>query len=290
MKGADFGVAKGRTASNATASCIAKGKPGYMSPEQVNGQPLDGRSDLFAVGVMLWQMLCLQPLFRSATVQETVARLLGAPIAPPCEVRSGVPEDLSHVVMRLLARDRDRRTPDAGSAITELIACAEHPRNGRELLVQVLAERFGRRDQGAAPVRSHAAAGGPFDAHRASVGGSRRGRAGRATPVARLDVLASCAVAGCLIGAGLCRRAERARWPGQRGAHGGSCGRRCAGDAWRDVLAAAERSASPRAQSCRRRSPWDSRGPARPIAAMVWRTARAGGRRGARSIAGRAWV
>ena len=51
VKVSDFGIAKARAASAATASVFIKGKPAYMSPEQANGQALDGRSDLFAVGI-----------------------------------------------------------------------------------------------------------------------------------------------------------------------------------------------------------------------------------------------
>ena len=63
VKVADFGIAKSRAASNASASVVLKGKVNYMSPEQANSEPLDGRSDLFAVGVMLWEMLVGQSLF-----------------------------------------------------------------------------------------------------------------------------------------------------------------------------------------------------------------------------------
>jgi len=160
VKVSDFGIAKPRAAGQATASIFIKGKPAYMSPEQINGQPLDGRSDLFAVGVMLWQMLCLQPLFGGGTPEETIGRVLFAPIALPHVVRPDVPDDLSRVVFRLLSRDLAQRTPNAGAAITELIACADHPRNGRELLIRTLAERF------AAPAPLHAprvAAASPTD-------------------------------------------------------------------------------------------------------------------------------
>ena len=64
VKVSDFGIAKARAASEATASEFIKGKPAYMSPEQANGQRLDGRSDLFAVGVMLWEMLVGPPAVR----------------------------------------------------------------------------------------------------------------------------------------------------------------------------------------------------------------------------------
>src|SRR5882724_7283419 len=70
VKIADFGIAKARAATSATASTVIKGKPMYMSPEQIQGKPLDGRSDLFAVGAMMFEMLCLEPLFGGEVVEQ----------------------------------------------------------------------------------------------------------------------------------------------------------------------------------------------------------------------------
>jgi hypothetical protein len=154
VKVSDFGIAKSRAFTHAAATAVVKGKPAYMSPEQANGHPLDGRSDLFAVGVMLWEMLCLRPLFRGATARDTIGQMLFAPISSPSAVRPDVPEDLSHVVLRLLARDRAQRTPNADAAITELVACADHARDGRGILIQTLADRF----TGHAAIQAHGAA------------------------------------------------------------------------------------------------------------------------------------
>jgi hypothetical protein len=150
VKVSDFGLAKARAASNASASAIVKGKPAYMSPEQAQGQELDGRSDLFSVGVMLWEMLCQRSLFAAETIGETIAHVLAKEIPVPHKERREVPEDLSRVVMSLLARDRQRRPANAEAAIAVLVACADYPRDGREVLVATLAQRF----VGRAPVRA----------------------------------------------------------------------------------------------------------------------------------------
>ena len=150
VKLSDFGIAKARATTSATASMLIKGKPAFMSPEQARGWPLDGRSDLFSVGVMLFEMLCLKPLFAGNTTEETLARLLFDPIPMPRDLRPELPEDLSRVVVSLLDRDRDQRTPTASAAIAALVACADHPRDGREALVTTLSQRF----SGRAPVRS----------------------------------------------------------------------------------------------------------------------------------------
>ncbi len=142
VKVSDFGIAKARTASNATASVFIKGKPAYMSPEQANGSPLDGRSDLFAVGIMLWELLVGRRLFVAEDTRGTLARVLFAPIPSPRDHRAEVPEDLAAVAMRLLDRDLDARYPTCEDALDDLMACADAPRAGRDELIAVMAARF----------------------------------------------------------------------------------------------------------------------------------------------------
>ena len=142
VKVSDFGIAKARAASGVTASELLKGKPAYMSPEQANGEALDGRSDLFAVGVVLWELLAGRSLFAGHTTQETLARVLFAPIPSPRSICAEIPADVDAVVMKLLARERDHRYADANDAIAALVACDEYPRDGRDQLVALLAERF----------------------------------------------------------------------------------------------------------------------------------------------------
>ncbi len=142
VKVSDFGIAKARAATAASASVVIKGKPAYMSPEQINGAPLDGRSDLFAVGVMLWQMATGQHLFAAATTAETLARVLFAPVPGPRSVAADVPPDLESVIMRLLARDPAHRFQTSEDAIDDLLRCRDAPRDGRRDLERLLAERF----------------------------------------------------------------------------------------------------------------------------------------------------
>lgn len=149
VKVSDFGIAKARQASEATASVFIKGKPAYMSPEQANGQALDGRSDLFAVGVMLWEMLVGRRLFVGEDTRATLASVLFGQIPRPRGLRSDVPKDLEKVVMKLLERDLPARYATAEDAVHDLLNCADAPKAGRELLIRTLAERF----PGQAPVR-----------------------------------------------------------------------------------------------------------------------------------------
>jgi serine/threonine protein kinase len=142
VKVSDFGLAKARARIEASASLLVKGKIAYMSPEQANGAALDGRSDLFSVGVMLWEMICGARLFGRSTLEATVRSVLAEPIPSPCSRSPGLPRDLERVTMRLLARDRGRRYPTAGAAREALLACAAYPKNGRELLSALLGERL----------------------------------------------------------------------------------------------------------------------------------------------------
>lgn len=141
VKVSDFGIAKARQATAATASTTIKGKVGYMSPEQANGEELDGRSDLFAVGVMLWEMLACQPLF-VGTTQATIAQVFFRPIPRPSTLHAGVPSDLETIAMRLLERDRSARYATAEQVIVDLARCQDLPRDGRGELVRLLAQRF----------------------------------------------------------------------------------------------------------------------------------------------------
>ena len=149
VKVSDFGIAKARAASAATASLFIKGKPAYMSPEQANGQPLDGRSDVFAVGIMLWEMLVGRRLFTGEDTRSTLAAVLFAQIPRPRSLRGDVPKDLERVTMKLLERDLSARYATAEDALHDLLDCADSPKAGREALTMILADRF----QTEAPVR-----------------------------------------------------------------------------------------------------------------------------------------
>ncbi len=153
VKVSDFGIAKARAASEATGSTLIKGKPAYMSPEQANGERLDGRSDLFAVGVILWEMLVGQRLFVAHDVRAILAAVLFGKIPRPRTLRPDVPKDLERVAMKLLERDLPARYPTAEAALADLMHCADAPRSGRESLSAILAERF----PDSAPVRQSVA-------------------------------------------------------------------------------------------------------------------------------------
>ena len=92
----------------------------YMSPEQVRQEPLDGRSDLFSAGVLLWEMLAGQALFAREDEDATLAAVLDADIPAPSAIRSEVPAELDRICLRALERDPAARWRSAGEMAAAL--------------------------------------------------------------------------------------------------------------------------------------------------------------------------
>jgi serine/threonine protein kinase len=88
------------------------GTVAYMSPEQARGEALDARTDLFSLGVVLYELTCGQRPFRGATDALVFDALLNRQPTPLRELRPDVPRELEALVSRLLERDRERRTPE----------------------------------------------------------------------------------------------------------------------------------------------------------------------------------
>jgi serine/threonine-protein kinase len=110
----DFGVAKAANKLVRTATGVIKGKYAYMSPEQAYGQPLDGRSDVFGLGTIFWEILTGERLFKRETETDTLRAVVGAELKTPSTVTRGVPKALDAVVMRALERTTEARYQSAG--------------------------------------------------------------------------------------------------------------------------------------------------------------------------------
>ena len=109
VKLVDFGLARAALRSSATRTGSLKGKAGYMSPEQCLGHALDARSDVFALGIVLHELLTGRRLFKAQNDFLTMAAIVESPIPPPSSARRDVPAALDDLVMRALAKDRDAR-------------------------------------------------------------------------------------------------------------------------------------------------------------------------------------
>jgi serine/threonine-protein kinase len=116
----DFGVATYKDAQQATKSGTVKGKPAYLAPEQLEGKSIDGRVDLFALGIVMHEMLTLQHLFAGDSDLGTVKQIMEMEIPHPSAQRNDVPEALDQVVMRALERDRAKRFATAGEMAAAL--------------------------------------------------------------------------------------------------------------------------------------------------------------------------
>ncbi|MDB4994750.1 MAG: Serine/threonine protein kinase [Myxococcaceae bacterium] len=125
----DFGIAKAQRRITETQTGSLKGKYGYMSPEQSTGKDLDRRSDVFAMGVVLYEMLTNERLFASDNEFETIRRIAEAPITNPSIKVNAVPAALDAVVQKALARPVDQRYANAAEfldALTAAITPASH--------------------------------------------------------------------------------------------------------------------------------------------------------------------
>ena len=116
----DFGIAKAASRSTKTRVGTVKGKCAYMSPEQARGRPLDGRSDLFALGVCLWEMLSGKRLFVGESDFETLNNVLKAEVPSLTEMNPEVPADLDRIVQRSLAKEREDRQRDVSEFVGDL--------------------------------------------------------------------------------------------------------------------------------------------------------------------------
>ncbi|NVB84969.1 MAG: serine/threonine protein kinase [Kofleriaceae bacterium] len=108
VKLADFGVAKALDL-NVTRGESIKGKFGYLSPEQVKCYPLDQRSDLFALGIVLWEMTVGSPLYKRESDVAMMYAVMEEDAPPPSSMHPSFPLDLEAVILRALQRDRDNR-------------------------------------------------------------------------------------------------------------------------------------------------------------------------------------
>ena len=120
VKVIDFGIAKATSRNSRTMAGVLKGKFGYMSPEQVRGLPLDRRSDIFALGTMLYECLTGERLFMGETDFSTLEKVRNVDIRPPRELNPQIPESVEKVILKALAKDVDDRYQWCGEMLADL--------------------------------------------------------------------------------------------------------------------------------------------------------------------------
>jgi eukaryotic-like serine/threonine-protein kinase len=125
IKLVDFGIAKAATQASETRTGTLKGKLSYMSPEQATGKPLDHRSDIFSLGIVLHELVTGQRLFSGNNEFAIIEQVRQAQIAPPSERNLDLPPEIDELVMKALAKnpaDRFQQASDMELAIDHLIA------------------------------------------------------------------------------------------------------------------------------------------------------------------------
>jgi len=152
VKLVDFGVAKaiGRV-SEATRAGQLKGKFGYMSPEQALGKPVDRRSDIFSLGIVLFELTTSRRLFRGEHDIDTLKLVIGGPIPRPSSIDPKYPSGLERIVLKALDRSAEQRYQSAQELAEDLraylkserVVVAQTALSG--LMKRVLGERIEQR-------------------------------------------------------------------------------------------------------------------------------------------------
>jgi serine/threonine-protein kinase len=122
VKVVDFGIAKAADQVHRTQTGIIKGKLSYMPPEQLRGQPLDRRVDVYALGVVFYELLTGHKPFDATTEASIAKAILFEPWVPAVKRRPDLPKGLQTILERALAKDREKRYPDCRAFQADLEA------------------------------------------------------------------------------------------------------------------------------------------------------------------------
>ncbi|MBL9104119.1 MAG: serine/threonine protein kinase [Myxococcales bacterium] len=109
IKLVDFGIAKVLSSTGHTQTGMRKGKIAYMSPEQVKAEPVDRRSDIFAIGILMYELVTLTHLFDGDREFDIMGQIAIGSVPPPSERRPGISPELEDIILRALAVDREQR-------------------------------------------------------------------------------------------------------------------------------------------------------------------------------------
>jgi len=125
----DFGIAKAQGKTSQTQVGVLKGKFSYMSPEQVRGLHVDHRSDIFSLGIVLYEMLTLERLFLGESDFDTLEKIRKVEMSPPSLYNPNIPKELEDIVLKALAQNPDDRfqsTRELGEALERFMRNQDH--------------------------------------------------------------------------------------------------------------------------------------------------------------------
>jgi serine/threonine-protein kinase len=140
----DFGIAKLATSRNETRTGVIKGKVRYMPPEQIAGEAVDRRTDLYAVGVMLWEAATGRQMWEGCTDITVMNRVLNGEIPAPRSLVPGIPEDLHKMCLKALSADPNERYATAADMEAEIEAFLEQmsPRVSQRATAKLVSQVF----------------------------------------------------------------------------------------------------------------------------------------------------
>ena len=136
VKITDFGIARMESASVRTQTGMVLGSPKYMSPEQVMGKLIDQRSDIFSLGVMLYEMLTGRVPFAGENVNAIMYQTLNSVPPPPGTLNAALPEMINFIVAKALAKGLDDRYQSAKNFADDLRACRDSLPRATSAVVQ----------------------------------------------------------------------------------------------------------------------------------------------------------
>jgi serine/threonine-protein kinase len=144
VKVCDFGIAKAAIRSSETQAGTMKGKVAYMSPEGCTGKPVDRRSDVFSLGIVLFELVCVRRLFKGENDFLTMSAIVEGKVKSPRELRPDLPRVLEDIIMKALAprpEDRFQTAAEMSAALDALPHCS--PKS----LAAYMKQRFGSRPE-----------------------------------------------------------------------------------------------------------------------------------------------
>lgn len=154
VKIVDFGVAKAALKLGEKESGVLKGKFAYMSPEQAKGREVDYHSDLFSAGIILWELLTGQRLFKRKTNNETMEMVIEMTVLPPSHFRPEIPPELDQIVLKALEKNPQERydsAHDMGLELTKFLL-KNFPHFKPKNIIQFLSDLFGTSEDLSEPI------------------------------------------------------------------------------------------------------------------------------------------
>jgi serine/threonine protein kinase len=194
----DFGIARSANKLSGTQAGVLKGKLGYMSPEQVRGLPMDRRSDVFAAGVVLYELCTGQRLFAGHSDYVVLQQVQAAHVPQPSKVDPLIPPELERILLKALAREPHDRYPfaaDLAGDLMQFLLASRQQRVSREDLATFMKAMFpddsAREEAALDKTPTQVARARPASAAASDAGKTAAGKVGAAGRPMSMDELAA---------------------------------------------------------------------------------------------------